>query len=192
MENKDGSGSPQLDDWMILLKHHLNRRPLMQPRDVFKLFYQGILGPEHLFGSATAFAERLYSEYETLVPNLDDPLFESIHPGQTLLRINLRPFKAARLELDPLLDACLRTGRRSWGFAVDLHNLWDSFTDIYGQGQLAAFTPDELTDFTAWLACRDYPAVHHSQVYRQVYLPAYRLVASDLAVQWAGKFNLQD
>jgi hypothetical protein len=183
---------PQLDEWIILLKKHLNRRTLMQPRDVFKLLYQGILGPEHLVDSPSAFADYLQAEYEALAPDLDDPLLEAIHPHQNMLRINLKPFKAAGLDLNLLLDACLQTASRPWGTPQVLRSLWESFASLYRQRPFAAFTGSEITDFTTWLASHDYSPVHHSPTYRQAYLPAYRLVASDLTGPWSGISNAQE
>jgi hypothetical protein len=31
-----------------LIDEYLARHPAMEPRDVYKLLYQGVLGPEHL------------------------------------------------------------------------------------------------------------------------------------------------
>jgi hypothetical protein len=180
---------PHLDDWIILLDKHINRRPLIKPGDIYKLLYQGILGPEHLVDSPSAFAKRLLGEFKALSPNLDDPFLEAIHPYKTLLRINLRPFKAAGLELDSLMDACLQTAARSWGAPEQLRSLWESVVSIYRQRLMAAFTPEEMDDFAVWLASHDYPAVHHTQAYRQAYQPAYRLVAADLAEPFTGAFN---
>lgn len=170
---------PTLDDWIILIEKHIAQRPQMQVRDIYKLLCQGLLGPEHLIASPTAFAERLRAELEGLSPDQGDPLYEAIRPNRTLLRINLKPFKAAWLDFDALLDACLRTAEITWGDPADLRHLWKSFVSAYHQRPFAAPTPAELDDFTEFLATQDYPAVHHSQIYRQAYGPAYRLVAAD-------------
>ncbi len=38
--------------WMDLIASHILRYPAMTARDVYKLLYQGILGPEHSMPSA--------------------------------------------------------------------------------------------------------------------------------------------
>lgn len=43
---------------VALIKEHLARRPAMEPRDVYKLLYQGTRGPEHIIASPKAFTER--------------------------------------------------------------------------------------------------------------------------------------
>jgi hypothetical protein len=37
----------EADRVMALVKEHLARRPAMEPRDIYKLLYQGMRGPEH-------------------------------------------------------------------------------------------------------------------------------------------------
>jgi hypothetical protein len=175
---------PLLDDWLILIEKHITQRPLMKPSDVYKLLYQGILGPEHLIASESAFAKRLQAEFETLPDDLEEPLFENLHPHKTLLRINLKPYKTAAYDFAQLLDACLQTARRKWGTPEELRSLWESLCNSYNQHKFAVFSTNEMDEFTAWLASHDYPAVHHSTAYRQAYQPAYRLVASDLAAHW--------
>lgn len=175
---------PKLEDWLILIKNHINKRPLIKPSDVYKLIYQGILGPEHLISSESIYAEHLKAEYEGLTANGDDPLLEIIHPHATLVRVNLKPFKAAELDLNMLLDASFQTAKRKWGSITELRSLWETLVYNYHREKRAAFTQDEMFEFTSWLVSRDYPAVHHSQAYRQAYQPAYRLVAADLASQW--------
>lgn len=175
---------PLLEDWLILIDKHIERRPLMEVRDVYKLLYQGIRGPEHLITSKSAFSKRLEAEYKELTANWDDPVLEAIHPQGILLRINLKPFKAAELDLTQLLEVCLQTARRKWGTPEELRSLWESLCNSYSQHKFGVFSAREMDEFTAWLASHDYPAVHHSQAYRQAYQPAYRLVAADLVAQW--------
>lgn len=179
-----------LDDWIILVKKVIARRPQMQARDIYKLLYQGMLGPEHLIASPTVFAERLRAELDGLSNDQGDPLFEAIRPDQTLLRINLKPFKDARLDLEALLDACLQTAEITRGNPAELRHLWESFISAYHQRPFAAPTITELNDFTAFLAAHNYPAVHHSQVYRENYAPAYRLVRADFTSLLHGNFGV--
>jgi hypothetical protein len=74
----------------VLIKEHLARRPAMEPCDLYKLLYQGVRGPEHLISSPEAFTERLVKEWHELDFADSDPLWESIRPDGSLLRLNLR------------------------------------------------------------------------------------------------------
>ncbi len=152
----------------------------MEVRDVYKLLYQGTRGPEHLIRSPEDFTARLYAEFTCVPPDDGEPLVESIAPDGSLLRLNLRPFKARGGEENWLVEACLETGERQWGRESALRATWRTFVRACQEGQFTAFSLDEVITFSDWLENQGFPAVHHSQVYREAYRPAYRLVAADL------------
>jgi hypothetical protein len=155
----------------------------MQPRDIYKLLYQGVRGPEHIISSPQAFREYLMSEWQALNPGGDDPLTESIRPDGTLLRLNLRPFKAAGGSLEALTAACLETARRPWGTQVELQQAWKSFVNACQTGCWRDLGMQEVESFNSWIKDIGYPPVHHSESYRNLYRPAYRLVAFDIELQ---------
>ena len=100
----------------------------MEPRDLYKLLYQGVRGPEHIIASPKDFTERLVEEWDKLDLAENDPLWESIRPDGSLLRLNLRPFKARGGHLDGLVAACLETGLRPWGIPSELQLAWEGVT----------------------------------------------------------------
>lgn len=51
-----------------LIDQHLGWYPSMEPREVYKLLYQGVRGPEHIIGSEAAFREGLLAEFAPLEP----------------------------------------------------------------------------------------------------------------------------
>lgn len=162
-----------------LLSDHLSRRPAMQPRDVYKLLYQGMRGPEHIISSPQSFREYLTAEWQALTPAGDDPLTESIRPDGSLLRLNLRPFKAAGGSLETLTSACLETARRPWGTPEELQQAWACFVGLCKAGTWPSPDIAEVEAFSSLLQANDFPPVHHSERYRELYRPAYRLVAAD-------------
>lgn len=166
------------DPVTALISEHLTRRPAMQPRDVYKLLYQGVRGPEHIISSPQAFREYLIAEWQALNPGGDDPLTESIRPDGTLLRLNLRPYKAAGGSLETLNAACLETARRPWGTQVELQQAWEAFVDSCRAGSWPNWTLQEVETFTSLLQENNFPPAHHSDRYRELYQPAYRLVAA--------------
>jgi hypothetical protein len=166
------------DQIITLLSEHLTRRPAMQPRDIYKLLYQGIRGPEHIISSPQAFREYLNTEWQALNPGGDNPLTESIRPDGTLLRLNLRPFKAAGGSLEALTAACLETAHRPWGTRNELQQAWEAFIDSCRAGSWPNWTFQEVETFTSLLREKEFPPVHHSDRYRELYHPAYRLVAA--------------
>jgi len=132
-----------------------------------------------MIASPQAFIERLAAEWESLDLTNSDPLWESIRPDGRLLRLNLRPFKSQGGDLNKLATACLETARRTWGRQAELQQAWEGFTAAGRDHPWPGRALDQVESFTAWLAANKYPAVHHSERYRSLYRPAYRLVAAD-------------
>lgn len=172
-------------DWLsppalaCLLDSHLSRYPLMQPEDVYKLLYQGILGPEHLISSPEEFAARLQEEYDAVFLEDAEPLWEAVRPDGALGRVNLRPFKAKSGSPAVLAHACLETARQIWGTPQDLREAWATFVALCRSGRWTAFLLPQVLEVVTGLEERDYPAVHHSQRYAEAYQPAYRLVGRE-------------
>src|SRR5512136_2283430 len=103
-----------------LIDDHLARYPAMEPADVYKLLYQGVLGPEHLIASPKAFAARLRVEYDIQPSDDAEPLWEPVRPDGARGRVNLRPFKAAGGDVERLIAACLEIAERAWGTPAEL------------------------------------------------------------------------
>ena len=171
------------EDLLELLDTYLARYPVMAPQDVYKLLYQGILGPEHLLAEPEAFAARLLAEYAAVPPSAfppaggkaDEPLSEPVRPDGRLLRVNLRPFKARGGDPDRPLVACRAAAAARWGAQAELRAAWAAVASACQAGRWPHL--GDVAAFSAWLDAHDYPAVHHSTQYREAYQPAYRLVS---------------
>jgi hypothetical protein len=161
-----------------LIDQYLTRYPAMTPADVYKLLYQGTLGPAHLIASPEDFAARLRAEYETVSPRGAGLLWEPVRPDGVLGRLNLRPFKARGGDVEALVVACLQTAERDWGTPEQLRTAWAGFVALCRTGRWEAFDLEEVLTLTIRLEEQSYPAVHHSARYREAYRPAYRLVSN--------------
>ena len=162
-----------------IILQHLHWYPLMGLRDIYKLIFQGVMGSEHLISSPQGFINYLAEEFEPLQPDPSGRLMEPIRPDKTLLRINLRPYKARQLNPDVLIPPLLETARYFKGETSELRISWMEFVHACQQGQFPSFDHDQTHQFTAWLEELDFPAVHHSETYNREYMPAYRLIATE-------------
>jgi hypothetical protein len=160
-----------------LILEHLKRRPGMGLRDVYKLLYQGIRGPEHLIHSPGIFIRQLQQEWDGLNPEDQDPLCESIRPDGKLVRVNLRPYKASGGSLELLGNACLDTTQRFRESNDDLADAWNQLTTAPLEGEWISVYREDVESFSHWLQENNYPPVHHSDRYKSLYKPAYRLIA---------------
>ena len=165
--------------WQHILLSQANQRPAWQLQDVYKLAFQAALGSEHAAPDETAARRWLEQEIATLGSGPDDPAIEPISPDNRLVRINLRPYLAAGGSLEPLLQAFLRTAVGWQGQRTVLHQSLATVVDLSEAGELA-FSPSDARTYFNRLANADYPAAHHSPLYRDLYHPAYRVILLDL------------
>lgn len=162
---------------MSVIQSHLALYPAMQARDVYKLLYQSICGAEHLMTSSSAFEEYLRTEFDAVTALDEEPLMVPLRTDGSLSRINLCPYKARGGTIAALLRECMRAMQPVDQSARDvLRHAWSEFVDGCQAGKWASLLLTDVIDLDSWLLQHEYPAVHHSDRYRQAYKPAYRLV----------------
>jgi hypothetical protein len=166
----------QKSDLCHLLEQHLTWYPLMQVEDIYKLIYQGAMGSGHSITSSQEFIHQLNTEYASLQPAPDERPLETVRPDHTLLRLNLRPYKANHLDTKHLIPLLIETSRQFTASAAELVQDWNTFIHYCEQNKGFPFKVQYIRQFTHWLEKEDYPAIHHSPVYRHNYQPSYRLI----------------
>lgn len=146
--------------------------PLMAIQDAVKLIYQNEFGPGHLVKDEAGSLARLESEYEHLELGPTTPLFEAI--GNGLCRLNLRGLAGKGVVLATVNRFLLHTANTHRGDANSLANklaLLDG-----GCPGSPCLISSETAQFLAKYREQGYPPVHHSENYRRLYKPAYRVV----------------
>jgi len=165
------------DGLIGLIDQHLRWYPSMEPCDVYKLLYQGVLGPGHAVVDESTFRKRLLAEFDSLDAHQAGRLLERVRPDGLLLRINLRPFKSGKGDLESLIGACLSASGQQWGDVEELRSAWNTFCGLCSEGRWPGFGLASVSAFSVWLEAQGYPAVHHSPAYNSLYQPSYRLTA---------------
>ncbi|MCR4392591.1 MAG: hypothetical protein NUV94_07540 [Candidatus Acetothermia bacterium] len=158
-----------------LVNLHVRRYPGFGAQDLAKLLYQGALGMDHLLGDPARFLAALRKEWETLepIPPPAEPLLEPVDPRGRTHRVNLRPAKAAGIELTELGTLLVNQPRKEGRF-VEFERWWWMVVELAEAGRIAVPPPD----LRALAGCfrPDGPPPDHSPRYRQLHRPAYRLV----------------
>jgi hypothetical protein len=165
------------ESFVDLLQQHLGWYPLMEPCDIYKLFYQDVMGSEHLISSPEAFSQCLKEEFEPLLREPSERMLEPVRLGRSLLRLNLRAYKCRRQRVDLLIPPLLETARAFSGDITQLRAAWMGFVQSCEQGRVKYLYLKQVHQFAAWLEEHEFPAVHHSEAYRRAYQPAYRLIS---------------
>jgi len=164
-------------EFATILETHYQTHQALEPRDVYKLIYQAVFGPEHSIDNPRAAAERLYLEVLHLPAGpATEPLLEPLSPR--LCRVNLRPFVQQGGKVRGLWQIVRQTARNYQpGTLADLERYWKYFmaTPWAQRYDLAG-----LAQFWQQMATANFAPVHHSQSYAAANAPRYRVVLREL------------
>jgi hypothetical protein len=164
----------ELAFWRILA-NQVNRYPLMEARDLYKLAHQAALGSEHAQTDRAGVRRWLERELIEMGPGPAEPLIDPISAGGGIVRLHLRPFVAEEGDPAILLDAFVRTAREFRGSVETLRRYLRYAVKIDLAGDLP-FTVDEMVHFFAHMETLGFPAAHHSEQFGHAYHPAYRVI----------------
>lgn len=159
----------------VLLAHE-RRYPLWQIQDLYKLAHQAALGSEHAVISPEFARRALEEEIQSISPGDDEPLVDPISEDGEIVRIHLRPFLNAGLSVTRLLDAFLLTSVNFKGSSKLLQYYFVLAKKLMKDNQISLFATD-LDLLEAVMQEKGFPALHHSEVFKNAYYPAYRVVA---------------
>ncbi len=154
-----------------ILRKHAKRYPLMQPRDAVKLIYQNEFGGGHLIRDEEACLNYLRREFASVAKDPTAPLYEDI--GNGIVRVNL-----AAVNLDDLVQlgrAFIDSAARHKGTLDSFLSKLEVLQKLTEEG-IFAFDTDALNAYLSEYKTAGYPAVSHSEQYRQAYKPSYRII----------------
>jgi hypothetical protein len=60
-----------------------------------------------------------------------------------------------------------------------LVSVWSDFIESCHRGKIINFSPEDISQFSNMIKDKGYPAVHHSDLYRRTYQPAYRIIGAE-------------
>ena len=163
-----------MEEMRSIIRAHALRYPLMQPTDAVKLIYQNEFGGGHMIKDEAACLRYLHAEYGAIAKNPGAPRSESI--GNGIERAFLAPLMEE--ELDALGRAFIRSASAHTGSLDRFRQKLEVLRDLTAQG-IFAFTARDLDAYLTDYAAQGYPPVSHSQVYRDAYAPAYRVVCAE-------------
>jgi len=154
-----------------ILREHAKRYPLMQPTDAVKLIYQNEFGGGHLIRDEEACLNYLRREYAAVEKDPTAPLYEDI--GNGIIRVNLAAVKAE--DLERLGRAFIDSAAKHKGTMDRFLNKLEVLRKLTTEG-VFTFDVDALNAYLSEYKAVGYPAVSHSEQYRQAYTPAYRVI----------------
>ena len=160
-----------MEELKAILITHAKRYPLMQPRDAVKLIYQNEFGGGHLIRDEQACLNYLRQEYASAEKDPTAALYEDI--GNGIVRINLAAVKPE--DLEQLGRDFIRSAAKHKGTLDSFLNKLEVLRILTAEG-VFAFDLDALNTYLSEYKAAGYPAVSHSEQYRQAYKSAYRII----------------
>ncbi|MCD4828653.1 MAG: hypothetical protein K8R90_04380 [Candidatus Cloacimonetes bacterium] len=160
--------------------------PEARLQDWCKLFFQARYGPGHMVSDADAAHRMLLGELEDDL-NTGEPLWQPI--GADYGRLHLGPWKAQGLPTEPLLQAFLSSA------AVPVvHDVaaWPADWKPLAQWLMREgfARPDDETRVRVLSLPVESSLIHHSEAYRRLYNPHYRVLFTDNWIQLKMRYNL--
>ncbi|MDZ7363120.1 MAG: hypothetical protein ONB46_20710 [candidate division KSB1 bacterium] len=158
-----------------VVHEQLQRHPVMQIQDLYKLAYQAALGNEHLMSDSAMVHNYLIHELESVQASSAEPLLEEISPDGNVVRLNLRPFKAQQGDHRALFQAMMQTARNFPKSPGRLARYLSRLEQMAASGDIP-FEATAVQSYFREMRNKSYPAVHHSAVYEEKHSPAYRVM----------------
>ncbi len=155
-----------------ILAYHAKKYPNMQPCDAVKLIYQNEFGGGHMIRNEESCLRYLCDEFARTPQNVA-PLTESI--GNGIVRVNLSSLSANSLPPEKLCEIFIRSSNEHKGSVDSFREKLSILRESTEEG-LFSFTPEALSEYLAEYERAGFPAVSHSNIYRESYKPAYRIV----------------
>ncbi|HOO27068.1 MAG TPA: hypothetical protein PLU43_01280, partial [Lachnospiraceae bacterium] len=157
-----------------IIRQHSKQYPKMQPQDVAKLIYQNEFGAGHFVDNAADSLQRLQDEYGRERSNTKEPVIERI--GNGYVRYALSGVKENELEtLNRLFVLTAgQTGSKK-GRKENYEEKLYSVLSFFSCSEFS-FTKEEYRAYIKTQKEKGYPAVSHSEIYRQAYTPVYRVI----------------
>lgn len=171
------------------LMEHCQRYPDLKIRDVFKFLYQSSFGCEHMVSSLDAVTEWIRKEYSAASETSDregtgevvwgtvDPLdggYSRVHLDWLDRGLSVETLgKLFYLSAKPSAVSGAKSKRDQ---TAELEGKLAVALEMVRSGELAFAVEDFMEAVSEWKAAGN-PAVHHSEEFREMYHPAYRVVA---------------
>jgi len=152
------------------LLNHFKEYPLLEPQDAFKFLYHGIFGCEHMISSEEKVIEYIKNESKTASKHsrLVEPLFGNY------ARLNLDILNSG-LKAETLGKLFFLTSEKEKGSPDDLLKAIEVLKELAEKNQTPFKEEKLITALSEWKE-KGYPAIHHSETFRQNYHPSYRVI----------------
>ena len=172
------SSDPLQEKWKKVIARHLEKYPKMQPVDIYKLIFQGVKGPAHLGVEYQTIKNYLQKEISQIEAHSAE-MTEQIAPDQKYLRINLYNFKHKGGNADSLAKLVYRSCQKEPNSVEKMEIGLQAAGELIKAGR-SNLDYQKFKQYIIQIRADNYPVPHHSDLYKNAYQPAYRVISQRL------------
>lgn len=162
-------------DAVARVQSFLRHYPGALPQDVYKMLVQGVQGPAHLAHDREMMEKELECEWESLQP-ADGELWQPVAVLGDWGWLNLRAWKQRGGSLAPVRRALWQSAHRALPHVVSVSQVWQAVVAATQAGQLP-LDRQAVDEYDRWLTAHNFPVVHHSARFIELYRPSYRVLS---------------
>ncbi len=155
-----------------LLEEHLKAYPSLEIQDVFKFLFQSSFGCEHLVSSLDGAIGYISREYAELRPEQGN--IEPLDGGYSRVPLSYMDNGLTSETLGKLFFLSARKEENGQG---DLKNKLNIAAQLVSEG-VFPFSEKDFSDAVTEWERLGFPAVRHSQAFRDNYSPSYRVISN--------------
>lgn len=160
----------------LLLTEHFEKYPLLQLRDVFKFLHQSSFGCEHLVSSEEKAVEYIKEEYDNCAEK-KKILIEKLDGGYS--RVHLSCIGCG-LSAEALGKYFTLSAKTEADGEKKLKEKLSAAEELVREGILPFSLKDFEREKDRWEE-KGFSPVRHSEIFREAYKPAYRVVSDEYA-----------
>lgn len=151
---------------------YCKKYPKLQPRDLFKYLYQSAFGCEHMVSSLDNAVNYIKAEFARIQPK-DEPVIEELLGNYCRVPLSLINKGVSPEKIGELFF--LSAQKEPKGLESLLRYL-EIVKELVNEN-LLPFSKTEFEEALLQWQNNNYQSLHHSDIYREEYLPSYRVVA---------------
>ena len=165
------------NDYLKPVNNLLKTYPKATLQDIYKSFFQGYFGPEHLISDTLSVRNYLINELE-VNDTTSLPYYEPVGMGDKFIRLSLSSIKDGYLTEEEVLFAFIESANNVEKPSLDLwKEEWKKILLVIPQ-TLPDFETDKK-NIENLLSSGRY-ASHHSKQFNEYYHPHYRLISKKI------------
>ncbi len=160
-----------------IITEHLKKYPKSEITDVIKLIFQNEFGGGHLISDEKASLERIENELKTIKYDPKIPLTEDI--GNGIVRLNFAAV-TEKISAESINKCFIQSANEIKG---SVESFESKISEIFAlcEADLMPFSADSLKNYMENYKKCGYKPVSHSETYRNMYNPAYRIMKKEYA-----------